>query len=219
MLKIRALQGTIVLVHSLPTKSKGRLAWGCLILWLHKPAMFMTSLIQTVGHKIMAFLAMVLWLSDISINRQDEKSCEKLYYVFCSYQYGLCCFFSLVPVNSPLIPNFRITVRYNRTYNHNLPLIKGEPNQKCQFKKGVSLSSLHPPIAPPTPYPQPSHTKGLAGLNIMPQQSITCLFHPENVLLLPGLLCCREQQQFADDPRYNSARAPAQLTRSEAKVD
>ena len=89
-----------------------------------------------------------------------------------------CAAFSVwFPFNSPLIPNFRTTVRCNCTYNHNLPLIKGEPNQKCQFKKGVSLSSLHPPIAPP-PHPQPSHTKGLAGLNIMPQQSITCLFHP-----------------------------------------
>ena len=34
-----------------------------------------------------------------------------------------------------------------------------------------------------------------------------------------GLLCCRELEQFADDPRYNNARAPAQSTRSEAKVD
>ena len=32
-----------------------------------------------------------------------------------------------------------------------------------------------------------------------------------------GLLCCRELYQFADDPRYNNARAPAQSTRSERK--
>ena len=34
-----------------------------------------------------------------------------------------------------------------------------------------------------------------------------------------GLLCSRELKQFADDPRHNNARAPAQMTRSEAKVD
>ena len=151
MLQIRALQGTVVLVHSLPTKSKGRLAWGCFILWLHKPAMFMTSLIQTVGHKMMAFLAMVLWLSDIM------KNPVKNYILYSVHISMPCAAFSVwFPFNSPLIPNFRITVRCNCTYNHNLPLIKGEPNQKCQFKKGVSLSSLHPPIAPPPP-PTPNH--------------------------------------------------------------
>ena len=42
------------------------------------PALFVVSVSQTAGHKMAVLRVMFLQLSDIDLNKQDEKSSEKM---------------------------------------------------------------------------------------------------------------------------------------------